>query len=106
MSSLRRGKKRKRSVPEEEATAPVKHPKKRKVTPVEVFEDRRRPPPDRRKFYREVMKTKHIMLSESCTRKQKDDAGRRAVELVLLRQELMKNITDVSTYLKAKTQTS
>lgn len=72
----------------------------------EVFEDKQKPLPNRRKFYKEVMKTKHIMLSEACTRKQKDDAGRRAVELVLLRQGLMKHITDVSTYLKTKTRTS
>ena len=71
----------------------------------EVFEDRCRSLPDQRKFYKEVMKTERIMLSESCTRKQKDDARRRAVEVVLLRQGLMKEITDVSTYLKAKTQT-
>jgi len=71
----------------------------------EAFEDRRRPLSDRRKFYREVMKTKQIMLSESFTTKQKDHAGRRAVELVLLRQGLMKNITDVLTYLKAKIHT-
>ena len=71
----------------------------------EVFEDSRRSLPDRQKFYKEVMKTEQIMLSESCTRKQKDDARRRAVELVLLRQGLMKKITDVSTYLKAKSRT-
>jgi transposase InsO family protein len=71
----------------------------------EVFEGKRRPLPDRHRFYNEVMKTERIMLSESCTRKQKDDARRRAVELVLLRQGLMKEITDVSTYLKAKTRT-
>ena len=36
MSFLRRGKKRKRPAPEVETTTPAKHPKKRKVTPVEV----------------------------------------------------------------------
>jgi transposase InsO family protein len=71
----------------------------------EVFEDRSRPLPDRQKLYKEVMKVEQIMLSESCTRKQKDDARRRAVEVVLSRQGLMKEITDVSTYLKTKTQT-
>ena len=71
----------------------------------EVFEDRHRPLPDRRKFYKEVMETEQMMLSESYTRKQRDDGRRRAVELVLLRHGLMKNITDVSTYLKAKTRT-
>ena len=71
----------------------------------EVFEGKRRPLPDRSRLYNEVMKTERIMLSESCTRKQKDDARRRAVEMVLLRQGLMKEITDVSTYLKVKIQT-
>lgn len=36
MSFLRRGKKRKRTTPKVETTPPVKHTKKRKVTPVEV----------------------------------------------------------------------
>jgi transposase InsO family protein len=71
----------------------------------EVFTDTRRPLPDRHTFYNEVMEAERMMLSDSCTRKQKDDARRRAVELVLLRQGLMKEITDVSTYLKAKTRT-
>ena len=71
----------------------------------EVFEVKRRPLPDRHKFYKEVMKAERIMLSESCTRKQKEDVRRKAVELVLLRQGLMREITDVSTYLKAKTRT-
>jgi transposase InsO family protein len=71
----------------------------------EVFEDRRRPLPDRLKFYKEVMEAERMMLSDSCTRKQEDDARRRAVELVLSRQGLMKEITDVSTYLKAKIRT-
>jgi len=71
----------------------------------EVFEGKHRPFLDRHRFYNQVMKVERIMLSDSCTRKQKDDARRRAVELVLLRQGLMKEITDVSTYLKAKTRT-
>ena len=72
----------------------------------EVFESKRRTLPDRHRFYNLVMKVERIMLSESCTRKQKEDARRRAVELVLLRQGLMKEITDVSTYLKAKIRTT
>jgi len=71
----------------------------------EVFEGESRPLPDRRRFYNEVMEAERMMLSESCTRKQRDDARRRAVEMVLSRQGLMKEITDVSTYLKAKIQT-
>ena len=71
----------------------------------EVFEDRPMPLPDRQKFYNEVMETERMMISDSCSRKQKDDARRRAVELVLLRHGLMKEITDVSTYLKEKIRT-
>jgi transposase InsO family protein len=71
----------------------------------EVFEDRRKPLPDRQKFYKDVMEAERMMLSDSCTRKQKENARRRAVELVLLRQGVMKEITDVSTYLKAKIRT-
>ncbi|MFX1555563.1 MAG: hypothetical protein ACFFBV_16685 [Promethearchaeota archaeon] len=61
--------------------------------------------PDRQRFCKEVQRMEEQMESESCTRKQKDGARRRAVELVLLRQGLMKEITDVSTYLKEKTGT-
>ena len=71
----------------------------------EVFEDKGGPLPDRWKFYKEVMDTERMMISDSCSRKQKDDARRRAVELVLLRHGLMKEITDVSTYLKEKIRT-
>jgi transposase InsO family protein len=71
----------------------------------EVFEDRPMPLPDRWVFYKEVMDTERMMISDSSSRKQKDDARRRAVELVLLRHGLMKEITDVSTYLKAKIRT-
>lgn len=75
-------------------------------TAKEVFEGNKRRLPDRRRFCKQVMKVEQVMLSESCTRKQKDDARRKAVELVLLRQGLMKEITDVSTYLLAKIQTN
>jgi len=74
-------------------------------TAMEIFEGKLRAPPDRQRFYNEVVAVEQIMLSESCTRKQKEDARRKAVELVLLRQGLMKEITDVSTYLKAKIRT-
>jgi transposase InsO family protein len=61
--------------------------------------------PDRQRFRKEVQRMERQMESESCTRKQKDGARRRAVELVLLRQGLMKEMTDVSTYLNEKTGT-
>jgi transposase InsO family protein len=75
-------------------------------TAKEAFEGKRRPLPGRRRFYNEVIETEQRMLSESCTRKQMDEARRRAVEMVLLRQGLMKEITGVSTNLKAKIQTN
>jgi transposase InsO family protein len=72
----------------------------------ETFEGRKTRLPDRQSFRKEVQRLEEQMASESCTRKQKDGAGRRAVELVLLRQGLMKEITDVSTYLIEKTGTN
>jgi transposase InsO family protein len=75
------------------------------MTAREAFAGRSTKLPDRQSFRKEVQRMEKLMDSESCTRKQKDGARRRAVELVLLRQGLMKEITDVSTYLKAKTGT-
>ncbi len=71
----------------------------------EEFEGRRTRLPDRLSFRKEVQQLEKEQESESCTRKQKDGARRRAIELVLSRQGLMKEITDVSTYLKAKNGT-
>jgi transposase InsO family protein len=72
----------------------------------EAFERRRTRLPNRISFRKKMQQLEEEQVSESCTRRQKDDARRRAVELVLLRQGLMKEITDVSTYLKEKTATS
>ena len=72
----------------------------------EVFEGRFRALPDRRIFYKKVQQLEARILKESTSRKQKRYARRRAVELILLRQGLMREITDVSTYLKEKTGTS
>ena len=71
----------------------------------EAFMGSRTKLPDRQIFRKELQRMEEQMKSESCSRKQKDGARRRAVELVLLRQGLMKEITDVSTYLKVKTRT-
>jgi transposase InsO family protein len=71
----------------------------------EVFSGRGTRLPDRQMFRKEVQRMEERMESESCSRKQKDGTRRRAVELVLLRQGLMKEITDVSTYLNVKTGT-
>jgi transposase InsO family protein len=72
----------------------------------EVFKGDSQTLPDRKRFYKEVRLYEQLSLSYACSRKQKDAARRRAVELVLLRQGLLKEITDVSTYLKAKTGTN
>lgn len=72
----------------------------------EVFESKQAILPERKKFYREVKRLEEIYELDSCTRKQKDDARRRATEEVLLRYRLMKTITDVSTYLNEKTGTN
>jgi transposase InsO family protein len=72
----------------------------------EVFKGYTQALPDRRKFCKEVKLYEQLSISDACSRKQKDAARRRAVELVLLRQGLLKEITDVSTYLKAKTGTN
>jgi len=68
----------------------------------EVFEGDRTTLPDRRIFYKNVQRLEEAFIGDSPSRKQIRYARRRAVELVLLRQGLMKEITDVSTYLKAK----
>jgi len=72
----------------------------------EVFKGDNQVLPDRLRFCKEISLYDQLLESDACSRKQKDDARRRAVILVLLRQGLMKEITDVSTYLKAKTGTN
>jgi len=75
-------------------------------TASEVFESEQVKLPDRRKFYEEIIKLEESFVDNSCSRKQKDDARRRATEEVLFRYRLMKEITDMSTYLKRKTGTN
>ena len=71
----------------------------------EVFKSKRIKLPDRRKFYEEVKILESAFASNSCSRRQKEDSGRKAIEKVLLRYGLMKEITDMSTYLNQKTGT-
>ena len=71
----------------------------------ECFLRRQTKLPDRQYFIKKVRHIEEVMKKESCTRKQKDGARRRAVELILLRQGLMEEIADVSTYLKQKRAT-
>jgi len=72
----------------------------------EVFKENTQALPDSCRFYKEVRLYEQLLTLYSCSRKQRDDARRRAVELVLLQQGLMEEITDVSTYLKGKTRTN
>lgn len=74
-------------------------------TSKEVFENTRKTLPSRKKFYQEVMKVEEQLLDDAASRKQKREARRTAVELVLYRYEMMKEYCDVSTYFKAKTWT-
>lgn len=74
-------------------------------TALEAFKSGRKRLPDRLSFRKEVQLEEEKQATESCTRKQMDDARRRAIELVLLRQGLMKETTDVSTYFNERTGT-
>jgi transposase InsO family protein len=60
---------------------------------------------DHKIFHAEVCQLEKIYAADSCTRKQKDDARRRATQEVLLRYGLMELITDMSTYLNEKRAT-
>jgi len=75
-------------------------------TASEVFESEPVKLPDRRKLYKEVIKMEKTFIDNSCSRKQKDDARRRATQEVLFRYGLMKELTDMSTYLNEKTGTN
>jgi transposase InsO family protein len=71
----------------------------------EVFKSKCMKLPDKRMFYLEVKRMKKALVDNSCSRRQEEDAGRKATEKVLLRYGLMKEITDMSTYLNQKTGT-
>jgi transposase InsO family protein len=62
--------------------------------------------PDRQKLRREVARLEKAFLNDSPSRKQLRHARRKAIEQVLSRQGLLKELTDVSTYLHAKTGTN
>lgn len=55
----------------------------------EVFADQVLPLPDRRKFQREIERRERWLASAACSRKEQDDARRRAVAEVLLEHGLM-----------------
>ena len=72
----------------------------------EVFKSKRmKLPADRREFYSEVKRLEKAIAANSCTRRQEKNAGRKAVKKVLLLYGLMKELTDMSTYLNQKTGT-
>jgi len=75
-------------------------------TAKEVFEQDRVILADRRIFYEEVLKQEQTLLAEAASRSQQRQARQQAVELVLLRHGYMKELTDVSTYCRAKTWTN
>lgn len=68
----------------------------------EVYERTKVPLPDRRSFRKIVQRLEQELAGQSCTRKQRDDARRKAVELALWRQGYIKESTGVSTYSKAQ----
>jgi hypothetical protein len=85
----------------EERPRPVLHGR----TAREVFEGDRRELPHRRVFRKEVKEVEESLLGDACSRRERAAARRRAVELVLLRYGLFKQMADVSTKLNAKTTT-
>jgi transposase InsO family protein len=85
----------------EERPRPVLHG----LTAREVFEGDRRELPQRRVFRKEVKEVEESLLGAACSRREQAAARRKAVELVLLRYGLFKEMADVSTKLNAKTAT-
>jgi transposase InsO family protein len=71
----------------------------------EVFERKQNHLPDRNTFFTDVQTREASLLDEAASRKQRRQARQTAVELVLLRYGMMKEINDVSTYSEAKTWT-
>jgi transposase InsO family protein len=72
----------------------------------EAFKCKNSKLPNRSKFYNEVKKLEESLEDISASRKEKDDARRKAIQELLFRYRLIKKITDMSTYLKAKTRTN
>jgi transposase InsO family protein len=85
----------------EERPRPVLHG----LTAREVFEGDRRELPERRVFRREVKEAEESLRGDACSRRERAAARRKAVELVLSRYGLFKEMADVSTKLNAKTAT-
>jgi transposase InsO family protein len=77
----------------EERPRPVLHGR----TAREVFEGDRRELPDRRVFRKEVKEVEENLLRDACSRRERAAARRKAVELILLRYGLFKEMADVST---------
>jgi hypothetical protein len=70
-----------------------------------VFEGDRRELPKRRVFRKEVNEVEESLLGDACSRRERAAARRKAVELILLRYGLFKEMADVSTKLNAKITT-
>jgi transposase InsO family protein len=64
----------------------------------EAYENGKTTLPDRFSFRKIVQRVEEGLMAQSCTRKDRDDSRRKAVELVLWRQGFIKESTDVSTY--------
>jgi len=67
----------------------------------EVFEGDRRKLPERRVFRKEVQEVEDKMLAGACSRRERNTARRKAVEEVLLRYGLFKEMADMSPKLNA-----
>jgi len=72
----------------------------------EVFEGDRRKLPDRRVFRKEVQEAEDKMLAGACSRRERNTARRKAVEEVLLRYGLFKEMEDMSPKLSAEIVTN
>lgn len=75
-------------------------------TACEVYEQNRKPLPDRTLFRKEVDRREARLMTEASSRAERDSARRRAVEQVLIRYGLLKYDLDLSTYFKARYATS
>jgi hypothetical protein len=72
----------------------------------EVFEGDLRKLPDRRVFRKEVQEVEYKMLAGACSRRERNTARRKAVEEVLLRYGLFKEMADMSPNLSAEILTA
>ena len=72
----------------------------------EVFEGDSRMLPDRKTFRKEVRETEKTLLREACSRRGQATARRKAVEAVLLRYGLFKEMVDMSPKLNAEITTN